>query len=286
MSHLSIRRWTPVLVGCALSCSAFAAMADDALAISQSMYALVTPDEATAVETNAWRFSVGGGVVSMPTFPGSRDTKTEGIPLLSAGYGRWFIGANPDAASLISLGAYLYADEHWRAGVAVTYDFIEPREESDDTHLHGLGDVDRTTHGEIFGVYTYEWLTARGSVLSDIGGNHRGTEVTFDVMGRYQVNPQWAFTAGPGVDWGSNQYNETFFGVDAQQSVRSGLPEYSLGSGISTVRFSVGASYQPTPHWHLGANIAAEWIQSDSADSPIVQKKNQMTYALIANYMF
>jgi outer membrane protein len=286
MSHQSVRRWTHILAGCVLSSLCTAVMADDTVAVSESIYALSPPEVTNAAQFNTWRFSVGVGVVDMPTFPGASGTKVEGLPLLSAGYGRWFIGANPDTASALSLGAYLYADANWRAGLAITYDFIEPRQESDDSHLHGLGDVKRTTHAELFGVYSYEWFSARGSVVSDIAGNHRGTMVTLDAMGRYIASPQWVFSAGPGFTWGSDQYNRTYFGVDAQQSERSGLPQYSLGSGLNSLRFSLGAAYRPTPHWNIGANIAASWLQSDSSDSPVVQKRNQMSYALFVNYLF
>lgn len=286
MSYRSKRLSLSLLGGCALSCFAITAMADDTLELSNSLYALSKPPEPQGGEWDFWRFAVGAGVVSMPTFPGARDTKVEGLPILSAGYGRWFIGANPDAGSLVSAGAYLYHDDHWRAGVAVTYDFIEPRQESDDVHLRGLGDVKRTTHGEAFGVFTYDWFTARSSVISDIGGNQRGTVVTLDTMGVYAPAEQWSFSAGPGVTWGSSQYNRTYFGINATQSARSGLPPYSLGSGVNEVRFSVGAAYRPTSHWVVGADITAAWLENDSGDSPVVQKKNQMTYGLIATYLF
>jgi outer membrane protein len=287
MSYRSKRRGISLLAGCVLSCLAATAMADDTLAMSNSLYSIApNPDETRGGDWDFWRYAVGGGVVSMPTFPGARDTKVEGLPIFSVGYGRWFFGANPDAGSLVSLGAYLYHDAHWRAGVAVTYDFIEPRQESDDSHLRGLGDVKRTTHFDAFGVFTYDWFTARSSVLTDIGDNQRGTTVTLDTMGRYSPTEQWTLSAGPGVTWGSDQYNTTYFGVNAEQSVRSGLPPYSLGSGVNEVRFSVGAAYHPTPHWNIGADITAAWIENSSGDSPIVQKKNQMTYGLLVTYLF
>ena len=286
MSSRSKRLGISLLAGLVLSGVAVTAMADDTLQLSNSIYALSKPPEPQGGEWDFWRFAVGAGVVSMPTFPGARDTKVDGLPILSAGYGRWFIGANPDAGSLVSAGAYLYHDDHWRAGVAVTYDFLEPRQESDDPHLRGLGDVKRTTHAEAFGVFTYDWFEARSSVISDIGGNQRGTVVTLDAMGAWEATEQWSFSAGPGVTWGSSQYNRTFFGVNATQSARSGLAPYSLGSGVNEVRFTVGAAYRPTSHWVLGADITAAWLENDAGDSPIVQKKNQMSYGLIATYLF
>lgn len=286
MRYTSIRRKTSLLLGCALSLLAAPAMADDPVSISDSLYALSNPDDANVAQPNAWHFTVGGGMVVMPKFPGASGSKVEGVPLLGASYGRYFIGSNPDAGALLSLGAYLYRNSNWRVGLAVTYDFIEPRQESDDPRLHGLGDVQRTAHAELFVVYTYAWVSARGSVLTDIAGKDRGTVATFDVMARYQPIPQLTLTAGPGLTWASSEYNQTYFGIDAEQSARSGLAAFSPGSGVNNLSFSVGANYRLAARWNIGASITAAWLRGDSGDSPIVEKKNQMTYALFASYLF
>jgi outer membrane protein len=286
MNCTSVRRQIRMVVGCSLSFFAVVAMADDTVSISDSLYALSNPEDANVAQPNAWHFTVGAGMVVMPKFPGASGSKVEGVPLLGASYGRYFIGSNPDAGALLALGGYLYRDSNWRVGLAVTYDFIEPRQESDDSRLYGLGDVKRTAHAELFAVYTLAWMSARGSVSTDIAGNKRGTVATFDVMARYQPIPQLTLTAGPGLTWGSSQYNQTYFGVNDEQSARSGLPGYSPSSGLNNLRFSVGANYRLATHWNVGATITAAWLQGDSGNSPIVEKKNQMTYGLFANYLF
>ncbi len=188
MIDISKPRMIRVLAGSALSLFAIAAVADDTLGLSESLFSIGAPEitQTPAANASPWRFAVGAGIVNMPKFPGASGTKWEVVPSVSANYDRFFIGANPDAGSLLSLGAYLYRDNNWRVGAAVTYDFIEPRSESDDARLRGLGDVKRTAHAELFGVYSWEFITARASVLTDIAGNDRGTVATFDLLGRYQ----------------------------------------------------------------------------------------------------
>ncbi|WP_178392258.1 MipA/OmpV family protein [Burkholderia sp. SRS-W-2-2016] len=281
-------RMTKVLVGSALSLFALAAMADDTLGLSEGLYSVGAPEvtQGTGVSTSPWRFAVGAGVVNMPKYPGASGTKWEVVPAVSVNYDRFFLGANPDAASVLALGAYLYRDSNWRVGAAITYDFIEPRSESDDARLHGLGDVKRTAHAELFGVYTYQFITARASVLTDIAGNDRGTVATFDLLGRYEPIPQLTLSAGPGLTWGSSKYNETYFGVTPEQSARSGLPTYSAGSGLSQVRFSINGAYRIAARWNVGASVSFAWLQGDASDSPITQKTSQITYGLFANYLF
>lgn len=276
------------LTGLGLAFVSTGATADDTLALSESLYALSGPEGGAAAlgASNPWRFSVGMGVVNMPKFPGGSGTKWEAVPVVSASYDRFFIGANPDAASLLSLGAYLYRDSNWRVGAAITYDFLEPRSESEDPRLNGLGDVERTAHAEVFVVYTYIFVTARASVLTDIAGNDRGTVATFDLMGKYEPVAGLMLTAGPGLTWGSSKYNETYFGVNSEQSARSGLPPFAAGSGLNEFRFSAGAAYRFAAHWNVGASITAAWLHGDATDSPITEKTNQMTYGLFASYLF
>ncbi|NML32507.1 MipA/OmpV family protein [Paraburkholderia antibiotica] len=288
MIDVSKPRMIKVLVGSALSLFAVAAMADDTLGLSEGLYSVGAPEvtQSAGAGTSPWRFTVGAGVVNMPKFPGASGTKWEVVPVVSANYDRFFIGSNPDAASILSLGAYLYRDSNWRIGAAITYDFIDPRNESDDSRLHGLGDVKRTAHAELFGVYTYQFITARASVLTDIAGNDRGTVATFDLLGRYQPIPQLTLSAGPGLTWASSKYNETYFGVNSEQSARSGLPTYSAGSGLNQLRFSVNGAYRIATNWNVGASVSFAWLRGDANDSPITEKTSQITYGLFANYLF
>ncbi|MCC8392705.1 MipA/OmpV family protein [Paraburkholderia sp. MMS20-SJTR3] len=288
MIDVSNPRMIKVLMGSALSLFALAAMADDTLGLSEGLYSVGAPEvtQGTGVSTSPWRFALGAGVVNMPKYPGASGTKWEVVPAVSVNYDRFFLGANPDAASVLALGAYLYRDSNWRVGAAITYDFIEPRSESDDARLHGLGDVKRTAHAELFGVYTYQFVTARASVLTDIAGNDRGTVATFDLLGRYEPIPQLTLSAGPGLTWASSKYNETYFGVTSEQSARSGLPTYSAGSGLNQVRFSINGVYRIAARWNVGASASFAWLRGDATDSPITQKTSQITYGLFANYLF
>ena len=274
-----------LLLGC-VWLPTFNARADDASGSYGALYALAPQDASSTGARDAWRFTLGAGAASMPNFPGASGRKTEAFPLLGASRGSFFAGSNPDAGALLSIGAYAVRNEDWRVGAALTYDFIAPREESDDAHLRGLGDIDRSTHAEVFAVYTHDWASLRGSVTSDIGGNSRGAVATLDLTGRYQPDPRWVFTAGPGLSWGSSQYARTFFGVTPQQSADSGLSAYRPGSGLYSWRFTLAGAYLASAHWNLGGAVTAAWLQSDAKDSPVAQKTSQNTYTLFASYIF
>ena len=116
--------------------------------------------------------------------------------------------------------------------------------------------------------------------ITDIGGKHEGTQVTFDALGKYHVNSQLTLEGGPGITWGSSQYNETFYGVTQAQSASSGLATASPGAGLNAVRMSGGASYHVNKQWSVNAKVSLTRLPGDVGESPIVQKRTQLEYGL------
>ena len=237
-------------------------------------------------EDDSWRFALGGGVVSTPKFPGSKDFKTEVVPVIGVTYGRFFVGGVPGSGTPAGVGVNLYQDSHWRLGAAISADVFSPRKESDDSHLHGLGDINRTARAGVFASYTYDWLSVRANVGSDILNKKQGTVVGLEVEASYHPTDRLTLSAGPGITWADSRYMQTFFGVDAEQSARSGLPAFDAKSGISNVRFSVGANYQFDPHWSVGARFSAARLRGDAAGSPIAEKASQNTTGVFVVYRF
>jgi outer membrane scaffolding protein for murein synthesis (MipA/OmpV family) len=265
-----------LLLGAMLCVGSIDAMADDVTA----------PVSSGAMFPDGWHFTVGAGVLSLPEYPGASDRKFEPIPLLGASYGRYFIGTVPEANTPLGMGAYLYKDSHWQLAALLSYDFIQPRDQSDDARLQGLGDISRTAHAGLFGSYTLDWFTARGSVMTDILGKHEGTVATLGLEGKYQPVDALTLSAGPGLTWGSSQYNRTFYGVDLGQSQRSGLPKYTPEAGVASLDVSVKADYRLSRQWDVGATLIAARLRDDVSGSPIVEKKTQVTYGLFSGYRF
>lgn len=231
-----------------------------------------------------WQISLGAGVASLPEYPGSGSNETRVLPLVNVRYKRFFLGGAPGSGSPAGLGAYLYEDRSWNIGAVISGDVQDPRQESDGARLRGLGDIDGTVRAGLFASYRLGWLTLRGSALSDVAGKDQGTTASFDAEATFRPLPHLTLSAGPGITWGNERYMQTFFGVDADQAARSGFAQYTVGSGASLARLSFGAQYELTPQWSLGSRITAARLLGDAADSPIVEDKNQNTYALFVIY--
>ena len=248
--------------------------------------ALAAAQEDAASETR-WRVAVGAGVLSAPKFPGSDKQRTLALPvvLASLSYGRFFIGGEPAAGSAGGIGMRLYTDAHWRLAAGLSAD-LGHRKESDDPRLTGLGDVDRTASAFVSAAYIAGPVTTRLRVASDILGHDQGTLARLDVLGRARASERVTVFAGPGVTWADRRYTQTFFGVSADQSARSGLPQFDAGGGWNSARFSAGAILRIDARWSASAFAAVARLQGDAADSPITEDRSQVYAGVFLTYRF
>ena len=232
------------------------------------------------------RAAVGGGVAVVPRYPGSDRHETRFIPVISFSFGRFFVGGDPGGGAGGGLGLRFYGDQRWTFGAALSPEFGAAREESDDPRLQGLGDIDGTVRATLFAAYRYAWLGLRASVSPDIGGERQGTLARLDLVARHAATERLHFSAGPGVTWASGQYARTFFGIDAGQSARSGLPQHAAGRGINSVRLSIGVNYVMSTTWTVGARAARGLLVGDAADSPVTASRAQDTFATFLAYRY
>ncbi len=237
-------------------------------------------------QSDAWQFTVGGGVVARAAFPGSASRKTEFVPLFLASKGPLFIGSVPGTGLPFGVGYDLYQTQEMRLGVAVGGGFSKVRKEAEFARLAGLGDISNAVRGGIYGSYNVGALGVRGNVMTDLGGNKQGTLISLDVEGRAKLTGQLTVSAGPGLTWADGTYLQTVFGINAAQSVASKRPVYTAKSGVNTLRLSVSASYRIDNNWSVRAGVTAARLQGDAANSPITESKSQNAANVFVSYRF
>jgi|SRR5712671_1303380 len=235
-----------------------------------------TTDQATRAD-NKWRVMLGAGAAVFPRFSGSEDYKGGLVPLVHLSYGRFFVGIG-------GIGADLFRDRTWRLNVHLTGS--RGRQESDDAHLRGLGDVDSTLRGGISARYSAGHFAASVQVLSDLLGRDQGTLARVDAYARFMPTRRFIFLAGPGITWVNGRYSQTYFGVNATQHLNSGLPQFDASSGLNSVRLSGTGIYFFNRHWFGMASASVAQLQDDAARSPITESRSQNSLLIAASYVF
>ncbi|MCU0820512.1 MAG: MipA/OmpV family protein [Beijerinckiaceae bacterium] len=231
-------------------------------------------DEAKAAPRN-WNVTVGLGIGAAPSFLGSKNYSAAIRPVFSIGRGlgsRWLSVADDN------IGFGLIEGENWRAGVAGK--LLWERRESSDSALRGLGNV--RFGGELGGFaefYPLPWLRARGELRHGIIA-HQALMADLKLDAFTKLADRWTISAGPRLAIAGRDFTQTYLGVDAGQSVRSGLPQFKAGAGILSYGAAAQVSYQWTPRLETSAFIQANRLAGDAAKSPLVKQRgtaNQFT---------
>jgi outer membrane scaffolding protein for murein synthesis (MipA/OmpV family) len=163
----------------------------------------------------------------------------------------------------------------WTAGPAVNY--LDGRVANGS--LRGMGDVDGMLVGGAFVQYSPQpwWnLSAQagrsvgggsgnGGVLGKLGGEldypvYRG------IMGSTQVSAHFS----------DHAMMQTFFGVDGQQALASGLQRYHAGGGLQATVLSQALQFPLLGHWSLVTNLSWTHLQGAAANSTLVQARGRV----------
>jgi outer membrane protein len=238
-----------------------------------------------AEETNAtassdpWSAALGGGVWVHPRYPGSDSSYAQPLPYFDVHYDRFFLVSGD------GLGAYLFQSHGGWAAVSVAPE-LRQRRESDDERLLRLGDVRRTARAEFQAGYATGCFTAKADVGTDIAHRGQGTTVDLTLASHHSLLGKLQVENGFAAQWANRLFYNSFYSVTAAQSMASGLPEYSPGSGLAELRVFLGASYAIDRHWLAVGRVAAVHLAQKASDSPITERRNYGEFQLFAAYRF
>lgn len=221
-----------------------------------------------------------------PAFLGSKDYQLIAGPNIQLRYDRVFLSIQD------GLGYDLVNSGGWRAGPVVG--FRQQRDEDGDSPvrvagdrtnaLRGLGNVDATADVGGFLAYERGRISAKVDVRQAASGD-QGMIATFGV--RYTAvmpRPGGApaiFSIGPRLSVVDSDYNQTYFGVTAAQSARSGLAPYRPGGGLLSVGLGASAIF-PVSDRVSGMVLAGyDRLADDAAHSPLVRDRGSRDQATV-----
>jgi MipA family protein len=231
-----------------------------------------------------WTATVGIGGEYRPDFQGSKNWMLIPIPILSirrAGSTQEFRGPRDSASiAIIDFGDL-------RAGPAAK--FVAARKSADHSELNGLGDVKAAFElGGFVEYYPVDWLRLRSELRQGLGG-HKGTVADASADFIVPLIDRLIISAGPRFTWKSTKATAPYFGIDAVQSLASGLSVFDAKGGAYSVGVGGQVSYRINPQWEVHAYVEYEKLLGDAANSPLVTLRgssNQTTIGFGASYSF
>ena len=223
---------------------------------------------------NKWNVVIGAGGIYAPKFEGSDEFEFQPFPMFSATFGE-HVTVDPRG---ISINVY----NHQRFSFSAKVGYDPGRKEDDSDHLQGLGDIDAgaVVGGKLaYGLGPVELYT---SFDKTIGGSD-GLVGTVGANISHSYN-QFLFSAGASAIWADSNHMDSYFGVTAAQSARSGLAAYDAGAGFKRVDVEASVTYVTQKNWLVQSQIGIGYLVGDAADSPSVQDAFQPSVMLIFGY--
>ena len=229
---------------------------------------------------NDIRSRVGVQGFYVPRYSGSDSYEMVPFPLIDVSW-RDTVFLN----SLRGLGAQ-YQFRQFHVGAMVNYDW--GRDEDDDHHLEGLGDVDGTFEGGVFAGYQLANWRLDAEILHAIGNKgYDGFEGKLALANIHKFfNDRVIVTASIQSSFADDHYMQAYYGVTSAQSVSSGLKQYTPSTGFYKAGGALAAAFGVTRYFSINGVIGYERLLDDAADSPVVQNGNQYRVGAGISYRF
>lgn len=226
-----------------------------------------------------WSVTLGAGIADVPRYPGADSDRARLVPLVEIRYGgRLFLGP-------FGLGVNAIDWNGFRAGPVLGFE--GGRQESDDPHLAGLGDISPSITGGLFAAYRIGPFDILGTVRQAINHTDYGLGGLAELDYRHALlRDSLYLRIGPQVEFADARHEQTWFGVTASQSAVSGLEPYTPAGGVSSVGAHASLTFRASEHvlWRFFAD--ARRLSRDAADSPVVERRTDGLAGLGFAYRF
>lgn len=217
-----------------------------------------------------------------PDYLGARDYGHALRPGFFVRWGRLSVSSGGSWAALRQdddlrgLGLDLTRSDDLRISLGLRVD--SGRRESSSDALAGMGDVKRTVRVRIGGTWKFapNWRLGGGWTVDAFnrgGGNLVETKLEHD----WRLSHRVQLTTGAALNLGGPRYMQTYFGVTAEQSARSGYPEYDPGTSWRDVQVYSTLRFDIADDWVGLVGVGFNRALGRAADSPLTQRPNAFT---------
>ena len=222
---------------------------------------------------------LGAGV--KPEYEGSEDYETTMLATGKLEYGSYYLEIQ-GAALRVNVSPLGNID----FGPSVS--FNQGRDNVENERVARMRDIDDTVEAGAFVKIPVRRLFNKRDrlefdleFLADTGSVHEGYKVNFGLSYKYLLTKRLHLGASLFAAYADGDYTQTYFGVDADNSLRSGLPQYEADGGFKDAGIGVNALYRVNRNWGVTAIARYKQLLGDAADSPIVDKEGSAGQAMV-----
>jgi outer membrane scaffolding protein for murein synthesis (MipA/OmpV family) len=122
--------------------------------------------------------------------------------------------------------------------------------------------------------FAHGWKAATGW-NTDLLGRGGGNVVDFGVGHDRRLSPRVVWNIGAGTTWADGRYMRSYYGVTPDESVASGHPVYTPGSGLRDVSVGTGFRMEINDRWTALWGGGVSRVLGPAAHSPLTTSARQ-----------
>lgn len=232
---------------------------------------------------------IGGGIAIGPRFAGSKENRVSpGLMLdysmangLFASTSRG-IGWGSQTGTFSYSAALAYRDERTDKDTKGTFG-----NSSGSKELRGMGRVAGSPTALLSMGYTpFAPLSILAAIELPLSKRENG--MAWSLGTSLSVYAQGANEVALGVNasGGDHKYMQTYFGVTAAQSQRTGYSPYSPDGGFHSIEASATWTHKLDERWAVASSVGVTHLVGDAAKSPLAKRKTAPTAAVFVTYRY
>jgi outer membrane scaffolding protein for murein synthesis (MipA/OmpV family) len=226
------------------------------------------------------RITVGAGLINSTRYIGSNERRYRAMPTFNAQWKNgWFAGFPRGVG-------YNFSDRpHMEYGLRLTADM--GRKQNASAALNGLGNISpRAELGAFYNFPLSRQIKIDTALRYGAGQDSKGMLLDLGMNYRVPYNDAQSFLFGIKTSYANRNYMQSYFGVDATQSVDSGYAQYTPGAGIREVDLTAGHMYKLDKQWMVMTGLTYGRLGSVAKGAPMTRSNAHNSVYIQANYTF
>ncbi|WP_257098999.1 MipA/OmpV family protein [Pseudovibrio flavus] len=215
----------------------------------------------------------GLGVTTRPSYPGAK--RTVSYPYVIAQFSRFYMPGWGQVREGYRDGLYFYP----------SFGAVGARKASDAPELRGTKETEFAYEVGMGMGYGYGPFDAFVLLRQGFGG-HTGIVGRAGVDAKWEITDSWRVKVGPRIDFASEDYMQTYFGLTPSEAAASGRSAYKVGGGIKSYGVYASTSYDLTDKWTWHVQGGWERFAGDAGDSPLLVDDDSYSISTGLSYRF
>ena len=238
--------------------------------------AVTVQSEGPGPEEGGDHISIGAGAAYMPVYQGAEKYRFQPLPAIDIQLGRFFVNFQD------GIGANLFDSESVTVGVGLTPADGYRKKDAPP----GIGKLSMGVGARGFVKFRQFGFEATLGTTKILAGSTKGVLVDASLSYPVMISEKLMLNPSIGTTYGDKKHNNRYFGVNAQQALASGLPQFRAGSGFIDAKADLGLQYRLTDRIGVGVVGGVTTLLGDVKDSPIVKRKTQPYGIAFVSYSF